>query len=163
MRERPREGNRLAVLLAPRRLLELSSFLGVGAAVTVLDIALFNLVHFAWHVGPLSSKAVSVSIATLVSFELNRRLTWRSRPRSQVTGQLLRFLLLAAVGLVLTELPLAVSHYLLGLQSGLADNIAGNVVGQAIGTVFRFWAFSRWVFPADTPGGTESDIVLSSV
>jgi len=43
-------------------------------------------------------------------------------------------------------LSLAVSHYLLGLQSPLADNISANVVGLAAGTTFRFWAYRRYVF-----------------
>ena len=43
---------------------------------------------------------------------------------------------------------LAISHYVLGFTSPLADNIAANVVGLALGTAFRVWSYRRWVFRA---------------
>jgi hypothetical protein len=52
---------------------------------------------------------------------------------------------------------LAVSHYLLDLRSPLADNISANGVGLVLGTLFRFWAYRRFVFageefaPVETP------------
>jgi putative flippase GtrA len=48
---------------------------------------------------------------------------------------------------------LAVSHYVLGLTSPLADNVSSNVVGLALGTTFRFTLYRAWVFhPARTGG-----------
>jgi putative flippase GtrA len=46
---------------------------------------------------------------------------------------------------------LAISHYLLGLTSPLADNISANVVGLILGTAFRFWAYRTFVFIQDHP------------
>ena len=37
---------------------------------------------------------------------------------------------------------------MLGLSGPLADNIAANVVGLLLGTLFRFWSYRTWVFPA---------------
>ena len=53
---------------------------------------------------------------------------------------------LNAVGLTIALSCLGISHYLLGFTSPLADNISANVVGMALGTVFRFWAYRRFVF-----------------
>jgi putative flippase GtrA len=41
---------------------------------------------------------------------------------------------------------LAISRYLLDLDSALADNIAANVIGLGLGMAARFWAFRRFVF-----------------
>jgi hypothetical protein len=43
---------------------------------------------------------------------------------------------------------LAISHYLLGLTGPLADNISANGFGLVLGTVFRFWSYRKFVFPA---------------
>ena len=41
---------------------------------------------------------------------------------------------------------MAISHYVLGFTSLLADNIAANVVGLVLGTAFRFLMYRYWVF-----------------
>jgi hypothetical protein len=43
---------------------------------------------------------------------------------------------------------LGISHYVLGYESALADNISANFVGLILGTIFRFWGYHNWVFPA---------------
>jgi len=61
---------------------------------------------------------------------------------------------MCTIGLGLSLLCLAVSHYVLGFKSGLADNIAANVVGLAVGTTFRFWAYRQLVF-TNIEGGDQ--------
>ena len=56
------------------------------------------------------------------------------------------FVLFSAIALGIAVACLAVSHYVLGLTSPLADNIAANVVGLGLATTFRFWSYRRWVF-----------------
>jgi putative flippase GtrA len=51
-----------------------------------------------------------------------------------------------------------VSHYVLGFTSPLADNISANVVGLGLGTLFRFWSYRRWVFPAIPEGTAEHEL-----
>jgi putative flippase GtrA len=46
---------------------------------------------------------------------------------------------------------LATSRYVLGFSGPLADNVAANVVGLLLGTLFRFWSYRKWVFPATPP------------
>jgi putative flippase GtrA len=43
---------------------------------------------------------------------------------------------------------IAFSHYVIGLTSLTADNVA-NIVGIGLGTLFRFWAYRRFVFAAE--------------
>jgi len=54
------------------------------------------------------------------------------------------------------------SHYALGLTSVLADNISANVVGLALGTMFRFWSYRKWVFPAADEDEAIDDIARST-
>jgi hypothetical protein len=59
------------------------------------------------------------------------------------------------VGLAIALACLAVSHYVLGFTSALADNVAANGVGLVLGSAFRFFSYRRWVFPALLPRAAE--------
>ena len=135
-----------------RRLIpQLSKFGVVGLVALAVDVGLFNLLRFAGGHGvlydqPLAAKVVSASAATVLSWLGNRYWTFRLQRRSNPTREFALFVVVCVVGTAVALLSLAVSHYLLGLQSPLADNISANVVGLAAGTTFRFWAYRRYVF-----------------
>jgi putative flippase GtrA len=137
-----------------RRLLEeMAKFGVVGAVAFVVDVAVFNALRFEGELwsGPLSHKpitckVISVCVATLVTYAGNRHWTWRHRSRRGLRRELTLFVLLNGVGMLIAVLCLAVSHYLLGLTSALADNVSANGVGLVLGTAFRFWSYRRWVF-----------------
>jgi putative flippase GtrA len=67
------------------------------------------------------------------------------------------FFLLNGVGMLISVGCLWLSHYALGLTSALADNLSANVIGLGLGTLFRFWSYRKWVFPAmpDDPADRE--------
>ena len=126
---------------------ELVKFGVVGAVAFIVDVGLFNvLLHETDK--PLTSKTLSTVAATTVAYAGNRWWTFRRRSRSGVGREYTLFFLLNGVGLAIALGCLATSHYLLGLTSRLADNIAANVVGLVLGTMFRFWSYRRFVFPA---------------
>jgi putative flippase GtrA len=129
---------------------ELVKFGMVGAVAFVVDVTLFNLVLHQTD-EPLISKTVSTVVATTVAYVGNRFWTFRRRSRSGVGREYTLFFLLNGVGLAIALGCVAISHYLLGFTSRLADNIAANVVGLALGTTFRFWSYRRFVFPALLP------------
>lgn len=148
---------------------ELVKFGVVGAVAYVVDVTVFNLLRYAGpgllEGKPLTAKALSVAVATLVAWMGNRHWTFRRRRRVSARRELVLFLLMNAVGMVIALGCLAVSHYVLGLTSPLADNIAANVVGLVLGTAFRFYAYRTWVFseasgeaprPLDTPGAVAA-------
>ena len=137
-----------------RGVVELFRFSVVGLVAFVLDVTLFNALV---HVGdppvlqdkPLTAKTLSVVAATVLAYWLNREWTWKHRSRRGFWREYSLYFLLNGIGLALTLLPLAVSRYVLGLDSALADNLSANVVGLAAGTLFRFWSYRRWVFPVE--------------
>ena len=130
---------------------ELLRFGLVGLAGYLVDVSVFNLLRYAGGAGPLydkplTAKALSVTVATLVTYAGHRHWTWRGRGRADVRREYALFFLLNAVGLGIALLCLFVSHYALALTSPLADNLSANVVGLGLGTAFRFWSYRRFVF-----------------
>jgi putative flippase GtrA len=130
---------------------ELLAFAVVGGVGYLVDVAVFNLLRYAGEPGvlehkPLTAKAISVAMATIVTYVGNRHWTWRHRAWSSTHREFAIFVLLNAVGMAIALACLAGSHYVLGLTSPVADNVSANGVGLALGTAFRFWAYRRWVF-----------------
>lgn len=138
---------------------ELTRFGTVGVGAYVIDVGLFNALV---HVGdqgplydkPLTAKIIATLCATLFAYFANRQWTWRHCDRRGFVREYTTFFVLNLVGLAIMLVPLAISRYLLDLNSALADNIAANVVGVVFGTMFRFWAYRRWVFIAAAPPAT---------
>lgn len=138
---------------------ELAKFGVVGAVAFVVDVGTFNLLRYhsadgALHDKPITAKIISTVLATLVAYTGNRFWTFRHRKRVGYAREYLLFFVLNGVGLAIAVGCLALSHYVLDLRSPLADNISANLVGLGLGTMFRFWAYRRWVFPA-IPGDDE--------
>ena len=131
---------------------EFAKFGVVGAVCTVIDVGLFNALHFGANVDPLLAKSASVAVATTASYLGNRHWSFRARGGKGFSREYPVFFLLNAIGLGFALACLAVTKYGFGLTGPLALNLAGNVVGMAGATVFRFWAYRRWVFPAINAG-----------
>ena len=149
---------------------ELVKFGAVGLLAFVVDAGSFNLLQHGLLgvAGPLegkvlSAKTASVVLATIAAWLGNRYWTFRRRPRNAATREFVLFFALNAAGLGIALGCLGVSHYLLGLRTPLADNIAGNVVGLALGTLFRFWAYRRFVFPDAPEPETPAELGLELV
>jgi putative flippase GtrA len=130
---------------------EAAKFGVVGAVGFVVDVGVFNLLRYAGDPGllehkPLTAKAISVTVATMVTYLGNRHWTWAERARSGVRREVVLFFVLNGIGMAIALGCLAVSHYVLDLRSPLADNISANVVGLVLGMIFRFWSYRTFVF-----------------
>lgn len=126
---------------------ELAKFGVVGAVAYLVDLTTFNALRSgALESKPLTAKAISTVVATTVAYFGNRHWTFRHRERQGMRKEYALFFGFNAVGLAIALSCLGTSHYLLDLTSPLADNISANVVGMALGTIFRFWAYRRFVF-----------------
>jgi putative flippase GtrA len=125
---------------------EIAKFGVIGAVAFALTIALSNALHFGFGLGPLTSFSLATAIAAVASYFANRHWTWRHRDNTGVRRELPLFLALSFVGLLISDIPVGISEYVLGLHSPLAYNISSTLIGTALGTVWRFWSFRRWVF-----------------
>ena len=96
----------------------------------------------------LIAKGAATSLAILVNWAGNRWWTFRDRHRTRIVAEMASFFAVSLGGSVIAVGCLAISHYLLGLTSVLADNISANIVGLLLGSLFRFLASRAWVFRA---------------
>ena len=138
---------------AARRLgTEVAKFGTVGALAFVIDVGLFNILRAGVLAdSPLTAKTISVVVATGFAYLANRNWTYRDRARTGYGRETALFFATNAVALLISWACLAFTHYLLGLDSQLADNISGNVIAVGLGTLFRFWVYRTWVFPTEDP------------
>jgi putative flippase GtrA len=138
----------LAKLLNLRQ--ELGKFFGVGLMAYLVAVGGFNLlVHL--DSAPLKSKPLTASILSgalsiLVAYFGNRHWTWRDRKWSGAKREITLFFIINIISLGISVICLAISRYILGFNSILADNISANIIGVGIGTFFRFWAYRTYVF-----------------
>ncbi|MFI0486343.1 GtrA family protein [Actinomadura sp. 9N215] len=130
---------------------ELAKFGSVGAIAFVITVAIGNGLHTGLGVGPLTSNGVATVFATTFSYLANRYWTFRHRDRTGLGREYVLFFGLNGVGLVITELFIGFTHYVLKLDGPVSYN-AALVVGTGVATLFRFWSYKKWVFlPASAP------------
>lgn len=135
---------------------EATKFLIVGLTGVGVQIVAFNLLRFAGpdRVGvlehkPITAQVLAIGLATVVTYLGNRYWTYAHREKGSVAKELPIFLLLNGIAVAIGAACLGISHYLLGLDSPVADNVSGNVIGLGLGTLFRFWSYRTFVFTGD--------------
>ena len=136
---------------------ELAKFGTVGALSFLIDVAIFNAVLLVLEDKPLTAKVISTVFSATNAFLLNRAWSFKHRRRTNVRREYTVFFVLNCVGLSISLLCLAISHYVLGFESRLADNISANGIGLVLGTTFRFWSYRRFVWAA--PAAVEEAAV----
>jgi putative flippase GtrA len=133
----------------------------VGLIGLATDVGIFNLLRTdptgegGFFTGPIGAKIVSMTVATLVTWFGNRFWTFRVHRRENFLLELSEFALIAVIGMGISLMCLAVSHYVLGFTSLLADNISGNVIGLVLATAFRFLMYRYWVYSPHRSDGLE--------
>jgi putative flippase GtrA len=127
---------------------ELAKFGIIGAIAFVTDVTVYNVLRLgALEDKPTWAKIISSLVAMAVAFLGNRFWTYRHRERTGYARETTLFVIFNLIGIVIALLCQAFTHYVLGLDSLLADNISANGVGLVLGTAFRFWTYRRFVFP----------------
>lgn len=125
---------------------EVAKFGLIGLISFVIDLGGMNLLtHTALGDKVTTAKVLSGSAATLFAWVGNRSWTFAHRRSRPVAHEVTLFFVVNGIALVIAAATLALSHYGLGLESRLADNIS-SVFGIGLGTLFRFYAYRRWVF-----------------
>jgi putative flippase GtrA len=131
---------------------ELSAFGVVGFVNLFVDIGLFNWLHFGLGLGPTTAKVLSTGVATTSAYFMNRHWSFSHRARTGLAREYTLFFGLNGVALLMGIAINDVTYYVLSRTDQLSMNIA-NLLGIGLGTIFRFWAYKRWVFLA--PDTTE--------
>ena len=129
---------------------EFGKFFSVGALGYVVGVGGFNLLvhtqNAPFKEKPLTGSILSGAASILVAYIGNRHWTWKDRKRSGARREVTLFFIINGITLSFGVICLAVSRYVLNLDSALADNISANVIGVGLGTIFRFWSYRTIVF-----------------
>lgn len=128
---------------------ELSAFGVVGAINFALDVALFQFMYVVIGADALVAKIVSTSITTTTAYFMHRHWSFAHRERTGIRREYPIFFLVNALTLALSLVMIGVVRYPLGQTSVLVLQLT-NIASIAIGTVIRFLAYKRWVFPPRT-------------
>ncbi|MFD3594448.1 GtrA family protein [Nocardia sp. NPDC058640] len=135
---------------------ELIKFALVGATTFVIDSGLYYLLK--WTVlsdKPLTAKIISGVVAVIASYILNREWSFKNRGGRERHHEAALFFGVSGIGVVLANIPLWISIYVLDLRephvsflvANLADFFSAFIIGNLLQMAFRFWAMKRWVFP----------------
>ncbi|MGP4021109.1 GtrA family protein [Saccharopolyspora sp. 5N708] len=139
---------------------ELLKFGVVGAITFFIDTGIFYALKLTiLSPKPVTSKVIAVLAATLVSYVLNREWSFRTRGGRQRYHEAMLYFVISGIGVGFYSAPLWISRYLLHLQTPfttrlveeIADFTSGQIIGLLVGMAFRWWAFRKWVFPAEQP------------
>lgn len=129
---------------------EAAKFGIVGAANTVIDFIVFNLLM---QIGPLKANVVSTIVATTTSYAMNRHWTYRDRARTALRREYTLFFVFNLAGFLIQEAVLGGVKYGLGFSehhNQLVLNVA-KAAGIGVAMIFRFWAYRTFVFKPHTP------------
>jgi putative flippase GtrA len=135
---------------------ELLRFAVVGGISFVITMSVdYGLKFTVLRTHPVTALIVGVLVATIFSYVANREWSFRARGGRERAHEAALFFLFSGIALGLNALPQWFSRYVLDLQAPrlspfgveVADFVSGIVVGTLLGTLFRWWAFKRCVFP----------------
>ena len=128
----------------------------VGGTTWIIDTVIFLVLKSTiLEPKPVTAKVISVSIATLASYGLNRGWSFRTRGGRERHHEAVLYVVISLISVGVYAAPLWVSRYILDLRvpgvslfaEHWADFISGQIVGVLVGMAFRWWAFRRFVFP----------------
>ena len=138
---------------------ELLRFAVVGGISFVITMSVdYGLKFTVLRTHPVTALIVGVLVSTIFSYVASREWSFRTRGGRERTHEAALFFVFSGVALGLNALPQWFSRYVLDLQAPrlspfgveVADFVSGIVIGTLLGTAFRWWAFKKWVFPAET-------------
>ena len=137
---------------------ELLRFAVVGGISFVITMSgNYGLKFTVLRTHPVTALIVGVLVATIFSYVANREWSFRTRGGRERAHEAALIFLFSGIALGLNALPQWFSRYVLDLQVPrlspfgveVADFVSGIIIGTLLGTVFRWWAFKKWVFPAE--------------
>jgi putative flippase GtrA len=156
----PRSELRRGGRLPPRR--EVLRFLVVGGTCFAVTCAINYLLKLTVLTAkPVTALVIATVAATLLSFALNRRWTFRTRGGRALPYEAALFFGVNGIATVINAAPLWIARYLLDLRvpevtriaQETSDLVSGIILGTALSMGFRLWAYRTWVFPAPARPG----------
>jgi dolichol-phosphate mannosyltransferase len=131
-----------------RELLYLLRFAAVGIVGTLIDVALFALLHGVFGLALLPANTISYSAGIVNNFLLNRRWTYRDAPHKAIRTQMSQFAIVSVSALLLNNLLVALltpplSASAVGPQGGY---LLAKACATALGLIWNFAINRVWTF-----------------
>ncbi|UQX89569.1 GtrA family protein [Jatrophihabitans telluris] len=122
---------------------EIAAFGFVGAIGLIVDLSLFNLF---FNDGQVVAKTISTTVATGVTYVGNRYLSFSHRARTNLGREAGYFFIINLIALVGALAVIAFFSYPLHYKHHVVVMNVVNLFTIGLGTIFRFWAYKRFVF-----------------
>jgi putative flippase GtrA len=131
---------------------EVGAFGVVGGVCFLIDLGVFQLLYAYAGVPAVMAKLVSTLVSMTLAYVGHRHWSFSHRGRIGLKREYTVFAAVNGTTLLLGLAIMAFVRYGLDQQNALVLQIA-NVFSIALGTVIRFLAYRRWVFPSvEVPG-----------
>jgi putative flippase GtrA len=140
---------------------EVAKFGVVGALGFVVQLGVQNALHSGAGIGELTALVIAYCIATVVTFVGNKYWAFRHRKGKGLRQESIVFVVLNVIGIAIQLGIVAVAAYGLGYKDGLSYNIA-TIIGIAIATLFRLFAYRKFVFAEHRPDDDQVDELASA-
>lgn len=135
---------------------EVAAFGVIGAAAFVIDFGLFT--WLAPH-GALKANCISTLVSTAFAYFGNRHWSFSHRARTSIGRETSFFFGINLVALIFSELMIALFVYGFDYDHDSGVVLFVKLVTIGIGTLFRFWAYKRFVFlHPDRVGNDDADL-----
>ncbi len=129
-----------------------AKFLVIGAIGTIVTFVIANALQ---SFGRYKAVTIATILATVVTYLGNRYWTFKHRQSQGTTRDSIMFFVLNGIGLLIYYGCIGLTD-LAGLgKSKLWYNVA-LIVGTGLGTLFRFWSYRKWVWPAAEDGAGQA-------
>lgn len=136
---------------------ELIKFALVGGTTFVFDMAIYYLLTLTvLQEKPTVARVISATLATILSYVLNREWAFKNRGGRERHHEALLFFAISGIGVLLAAAPLYVANNIFDLRSNLGalelavvDFILGFIIGNILQMGFRFWALRKFAFPEE--------------
>ena len=131
---------------------EVAKFGVVGLVGFIITVGGADVLRYGLGVGKYKAVIAATVLATIATFLGNRYWTFRHRERTGMGRETVLFFVYNGVGLLIQLSCVAIVQDGLGLGSKAWYNIA-NLMGIALGTLFRFYAYRKWVWKTQPTDG----------
>lgn len=131
-------------------------FLAVGGVCFIFTVAVNFVLKWTILDGhPASAMLVSVTLASVLSYYLNKYWTFKKRNKS--IFEFILFMIISGVGAFINSIPVYFSRYILGFEhpsvsilfQEVSDFIAGPIIGTILAMVFRWFMMKVVIFKKD--------------
>jgi putative flippase GtrA len=130
---------------------EIAAFALVGSLGVLVDSAIFNVL---FSQGQVMAKAMSTTGAMVFTYWGNRNWSFAQRSKAAVRGRVRRFVTINVIALCFSVAFVALCAYPMHMKGLPVRMNLANLTTIALGTVFRFWAYRRYVFPTRSTDAT---------